>query len=574
MKARHLAAALAAFALGIAALAIARTHAGGSLGGQSAAANVALLGAGWALAAAGTLAWVTRPASRCGPLLVLAGLAWFAVELDNPEIGSSLVFTLGLATYAVCPAIVAHAALAYPGGRLGSWPERAAVSAAYVCTLGVQGLAAAAVYDPAPQGCSECPRNLLTVANEADLLDTFDRAGLWLGIAWAAALVGLAAWRVARASAAARLLTAPVLVPLVAYIGLVAADYAHSLSRGYLSNDAVDELLWIAQGVALVALSAGVALAWARGLRARTAVTRLVIELSEAPVAGGLRAVLAGALGDPGLAVAYPLSDGGWVDATGRPVDPRPRPGRAATPLLRGGEPVALVLHRAELLDDPGLVEEVTRAARLALEHERLEAELRAQLEQLRASRARTVEAGDAERRRLERDLHDGAQQRLVVLSLALRLLREQLGPGAQERIDAADAELRAALGDLRALGRGIYPAVLEAEGLAAAVGALAEEASVPIATGAMPRERLAAAVEAAAYFLVAEVVKRASASAVRVAASRERERLLVEITARGSLDDELVDLGDRIGALDGRLSIDRGEPELVAIRAEVPCAS
>ncbi len=153
-------------------------------------------------------------------------------------------------------------------------------------------------------------------------------------------------------------------------------------------------------------------------------------------------------------------------------------------------------------------------------------------------------------------------------------MLGEQLGPGVADRIDAADAELRAALGDLRALGRGIYPAVLEAEGLAAAVGALAEEASVPIATGAMPRGRLAAAVEAAAYFLVAEVVKRARASAVRVAATRERERLLVEMTARGTLGDELVDLGDRIGALDGRLSIDRGEPDRVAIRAEVPCAS
>jgi len=573
MRARHLVAALAAFALGIAALAIASAHPDVTLGGASVAANVALAAAGWALAAAGIVAWVTRPAGSCGPLLTLAGLAWFASELANPAVDSSVAFTLGLVTFAVCPAIVAHAALAYPGGRLASWPERAAVAVAYAGTVGVQGLAAAAVYEPSRQGCSECPDNLVAVASDAGLLDALNRAGVRLGVAWAVALIGVAVWRLARASSAARLLTAPVLVPLIAYLGLVAAGYVHSLGRGYVSNDAVDERLWIGQAVALIALSAGVVLAWVRGRRARTAVTRLVLELAEAPVPGGLRAALAGALADPELEVAYPLTDGGWVDAAGRPVDPAAAPGRATTPLMRGGQAVALLVHRAELLDDPGLVEEVSRAARLALEHERLEAELRAQLEQLRASRARTVEAGDAERRRLERDLHDGAQQRLVVLSLALRLLREQLGPGAADRIDAADAELRAALEDLRALGRGIYPAVLEAEGLAAAIGALAEEAAVPIATGALPRERLAAAVEAAAYFLVAEVVKRARASAVRVAATLERERLLVEVTASGTLDDELIDLGDRIGALDGRLRIDR-EPDRVAIRAEVPCAS
>ena len=440
MRSRHLVAVLTAFAAGAATLTIARAHPGGSLRGESVAANVAPLVAGWALAAAGLLAWVTRPVSRVGLLLVLAGLAWFAVELDNPEIGSGALFTVGLLTYAACPAIVAHAALAYPGGRLGSWSERAGVIVAYACTLGVQGLAAAAVFDPPRQGCSACPANHLAVANDPELLATLDRAGVRLGVVWAAVLISLAVWRLVRASPAARLVTAPVLVPLVAYLGLVGADYAHALGRGLLSNDPVDERLWVAQGVALTVLSGGVVLAWARGRRARTAVTRLVIELAGAPVAGGLRAALAGAVGDPELEVAYAVTGGGWVDAAGQPVEPQAPDGRAGTTLLRGGEPVARLIHRAELLDDPGLVEEVTRAARLALEHERLEAELRAQLEQLRASRARTVETGDAERRRLERDLHDGAQQRLVVLSLALRLLRAQLGPGAAESIDAADS--------------------------------------------------------------------------------------------------------------------------------------
>jgi hypothetical protein len=183
-----------------------------------------------------------------------------------------------------------------------------------------------------------------------------DQAGL--------VLAGLAAWRLVRSSPAARLVTVGVLAPLVAFLALVAADYAHGLGRGFVSNDDVDERLWLGQALALTALGAGVVLGWARGRRARTAVTRLVIELAEAPVPGGLRAALAGALGDPELEVAYPITDGGWVDAAGRPVAPRASPGRAATPLLRGGEPVAMVVHRAELLDDPGLVEEVTKAAR------------------------------------------------------------------------------------------------------------------------------------------------------------------------------------------------------------------
>ena len=445
---------------------------------------------------------------------------------------------------------------------------------AYGATVLLLGLASALVFDPAAQGCSQCPANHLAVTSDPGLLAALQRDGVWLGLAWAVALAGIAAWRVARSSSAARLLTAPVLLAAVVYLGLVAADYAHSLGRGFLSNDDIEKRLWAGQAAALVVLALGVVLAWVRGRRARDEVARLVVELGEAPAPGGVRDALARALGDPELQLAYPLDEGRQVDAAGLAIELPQGNGRAVTPLVRGGHPVAVLGHRAALLDDPGLLEEVGTAARLALDHERLEAELRAQLQALRASRARAVETGDAERRRLERDLHDGAQQRLVVLSLGLRLLGDQLGPQAAGRVDTAQAELRAALDDLRELGRGIYPAVLADEGLAAALDSLAEEGRVPIVVGPVPPERLAPPVEAAAYFLVAEVLKRSRARRLAVSAELSDGRLVVEIAATGTLEDDLTDLEDRIGALDGELTVERSASDRLAVRAEVPCGS
>jgi signal transduction histidine kinase len=302
-------------------------------------------------------------------------------------------------------------------------------------------------------------------------------------------------------------------------------------------------------------------------------VARLVVELGETPAPGELRDALGQALADPGLELVYPLGDEHYVDAQGRPVRLPQADGRAVTPLLRGGNAVAVLIHKAELLDDPGFVEEVGRAATLALEHERLQAEVRAQLDQLRASRSRTVAAGDAERRRLERDLHDGAQQRLVVLSLALRLLRAELSGAAARRVDAANAELRHALEDLRSLARGIYPAVLADEGLASALASLGESGRVPIVVREAPYERLGPTVEAAAYFLVAEIAKR-NVSSVAVRATVSGSRLLVEVDAAGTLEAELVDIEDRIGALDGELTVERTPVGRTTVRAELPCAS
>jgi signal transduction histidine kinase len=574
VKPRHVFVLVGGLGLGLGSLAAARAAPAGSLAGASTLPELVLVGAGAALVACGVAAWARRPGSRFGPTLAAAGGAWLAAELNNPQVGSPLLFTIGLVASAAAPALVAHAALAYPDGRLAGAPARAGVVLAYACTLLALGLLPALAFDPGAQGCTECPRNLLAVADAPGFVESASRVGLVLGLIWAPALAALALARVVRASSAARLLTAPVLLAAVVYLALVTATYAHGVGRGFLSNDTVDHRLWLWQGAALIGLALGVASAWARGRRARTRVARLVIELSDAPALGGLRDALARALDDPSLEVAYPLEPGRHVDARGRPVALPDAGGRAVTPLVRGGRPVAVLVHRADLLDDAALLEDVGAAASLALEHERLQAEARAQLDRLRASRARTVEASDAARRRLERDLHDGAQQRLVVLSFALRLLRAHVGGEAAGRVDAAEAELRDALHELRELARGIYPAVLVDEGLATALDALAEVGSAPITIEPLPDGRFAAGVEAAVYFLVAELVRRADATGVRVRAQRAEDRLLVEVDSGGDLDGDVVDLEDRIGALDGTLVVARAPSGTTTVRVEIPCGS
>jgi len=564
---------LSGLAFGVVSLAIARSAPDYGFVGSSLWSGAAALVAGWALIAVGLIAWARRPSSQFGLLLAAGGFAWFILEWNNPGMGSAFGFAVGLVLYAVCPPLIAHAGLAYPSGEL-SRLDRVVLVGAYVGAGLVLGLLAALVFDPASQGCGQCPRNLLLVDDDPGLFSRLNRVGVQLGLGWSFALIVLLALQLARSTPALLRLRIPVTAAVAAYLGLVAWEFQHSLERGTLGSDATDRRLWFGQAAALLAVSAGVAWSWLRGRRTRDAVARLVVELAGSPAPGGLRDVLAGTLGDPSLQLAYPLADGRCVDAQGRPLFLE----GTVTPLVRGGQQVAFVAHRAGLLDDPGLAEEVAIASRLALENERLQAELAAQLEDLRASRARIIATGDSERRRLERDLHDGAQQRLVALSLSLRLARSKLGPFADphriSRIDQAEKELRVAMGELRELANGIFPAVLTDEGLAPAVEALAEDGAAPIQIVALPEGRLEPAVETAAYFVVSEVVRRSRAAMVTVGATRCAGQLVVEIERDGDAPEDLVDLEDRVGALDGRLEILRGPGGRVRIRAEIPCES
>jgi signal transduction histidine kinase len=562
----------AGLALGAFSFVIARDDPTYSFVGTSLGGAVTLLGAGWALLAGGLAFWGRRPGNAVGPILVAASGAWFLAEWDNPGVGSAAVFTTGLVLYAACAALVAWAMLAYPSGRLASWGDRVAIGVALVGAVLVLGLLPALFFDPAAAACAQCPENLLLIRDEPGLFDDLNRVGVQLGLGWPLLVIAMAAWRLARSSAARRRVVAPVLLAGSVYLGLVASTFGASLDRGFVGSGGLERRLWFGQAGALAALALAVAWSLVSARRTRSFLARLVVELGESAPAGGLREALARSLADPELEIAYPVGEERYADARGRTVDLARVEGRAATPLLRDGRPVAVLLHRTDLLDNPQLIDEVASAARLGLENERLQAEVRAQLEDLRASRARIIEAGDAERRRLERDLHDGAQQRLVGLSLALGLLQAQHGTGQNQqlaaRLDEADAELRRAVAELRELAHGIHPAVLSDEGLAAAVEALAEATSAPLRIGAMPQERFPAAVETAAYLVIAETVK---AGPARVSVTRRDGVLVVDVETEAE-PRRLVDLEDRVGALDGRLAVAPAQGGRVRIRADIPC--
>jgi signal transduction histidine kinase len=268
----------------------------------------------------------------------------------------------------------------------------------------------------------------------------------------------------------------------------------------------------------------------------------------------------------------------GFVDSDGAPFTLRD--GRVATPV----ENTALIVHDASLAEERELLDAVAGAAALALENERLAAELRASVKELRASRARIVKTADAARRAIERDLHDGAQQQLVALALSLRLARTRLerDPGeAAQLLDAASRDLQAALQSLRELARGIHPAVLSDHGLGAALDALAQRFPFPVEIAAVPDERLPEPVEATAYFVVAEaitnVARYARASHAVVTLEREDGALTVVVSDDGvggadpSAGSGLRGLSDRVAVLEGRLEVDSPVGGGTTVRAFIP---
>jgi signal transduction histidine kinase len=320
---------------------------------------------------------------------------------------------------------------------------------------------------------------------------------------------------------------------------------------------------------------------------ARSSVGNLVVKLRADPGPTELREALARALRDPSLSLAYWLPEfGSYADADGRAVElPEPGADRAMTVIDRGGEPVAALLHDPSLEEEPELLEGVTAAAAIALENAQLHVELRARLEELRGSRARIVEAARQERQRLERNLHDGAQQRLVALSLELSLLEERLShdPEATAQLDQARREVAISLQELREIARGIHPAVVSGHGLRVALEQLAALAPVPVGLNVAIEGRLPEAVEVAAYYLVSEsltnVGKYAQASRAMIDVRWTDGHVVVEVRddGIGGADSErgsgLRGLADRVEALGGRVRVWSPGGGGTRVRAEIPCA-
>ena len=437
------------------------------------------------------------------------------------------------------------------------------------------GLLPAFLFDPS-HACGDCPRNLLLIVGSSSGYADLNRVGLWAATVSISALAALAVLALVRSSPAARRSGWPVLGAGAVYLALAAATFAASLEHGFLWPGSLERQLWRAQVVALVGVVLGVGWGWVRAARRRSAVARLVVELAQSPPPGVLREALADIVGDEALELAYPLEGSDrLVDADGHPVVLSAE--NEQTRLVGGVRTLAVLAHKRGLLDDEQLMSEVTAAARLALENERLQAEVRGRVEELRRSRARIVEAGDAERRRLERDLHDGAQQRLAGLALSLRLLRSRLAgdddAALAPELAAAEVDLQAAIHDLRELAHGIFPAELADRGLAAAVIALAESSHVPILIDGVSAERYSPDVETAAYVVVAETAAAAKRGLV-VHTSRRDDSLVLEVEAREVGEQlDLAELEDRVGAADGRLQVMRSNGG-TRIRAEFPCGS
>jgi signal transduction histidine kinase len=371
------------------------------------------------------------------------------------------------------------------------------------------------------------------------------------------------------------LMTAAATVTMI----LVAASLFATLGSGG-SQGAASGFLSLATGWAAVV---GLPVAFLTGLlRQRLAfasVGSLVSKLEHVS-ADKVEAALGEMLRDPTLQVAFPVGDK-LLDVSGQ-IHEQPRDGsRTVTPL--GNPPVAMLVHAPDLADDQELLDAAACAARLALDNARLHADARAQLTEVQASRQRIAAAADSERQRLERDLHDGAQQRLLGVGLALGVLRTRVGDTERQMVDEMEQELRTAIAELRDLAHGIRPAVLTDQGLAPALAELARRSRLRVTANVKIEGRLNPMIEATAYYVVSEalqnVVKHASTANVKVSAVHGPVQLVVSVTddgpggARPHAGTGLRGLADRVEAVGGHLKVQSPLGHGTLVHAELPCA-
>ncbi|MGP4009731.1 sensor histidine kinase [Streptomyces sp. 4N124] len=518
--------------------------------------------------AAGLVAWWHQAASHIGPLMLLAGVATFLSALTWS--GDTAVQTVGQLFDLLPMVVILHLFLAFPAGRLTGRPTRLLVGLGYVAAAGAQPMVMMlGGFGP------DHPLRLVDAPGAARVL--YDGELIAISVLSLAGVALLAARRRADGRPLRRSLGL-----LIDSFGLGLVMIAVLLLVGVFGGPPFPLIQRVS--LAVIGLAPVAFLAGLLGARlARTAVAGLVMELRAEPA--DLRAPLARALGDPSLMLIYWLPEfASWADQDGKPLDLPAGPGRATTLIERDGAPVAALVHDAALNDERELLDAVGAAAAIALETGRLQAELRAHVDELRGSRARVIEAGQKERQRLERDLHDGAQQRLIALSLDLAMLEASLGgaPAARAQLSQARGEIATSLAELRDVARGLHPAVLSAHGLAVALESLAARAPVPVRLTVRLDGRLAEAVEVAAYYVVCEslanIGKHARATTATVSVAQADGRLVVEVLddGRGGADTEggsgLRGLADRVEALGGRLRVWTSRGTGTRVEAELPC--
>lgn len=520
---------------------------------------------------AGIVAWRRRPDSFFGPLMILAG---FITQLSILQWTSQPLFnTVGQLGDLLVAAVWLHVFLAYPTGRLAGRAERVVVIVGYAAAVGLQ------VVILMLGGFNDL--HVLTVVKRQTAAEAVQNLQLITLSALALIGVGLLWWRWRSLPRWQRRRPAQILINCfsLSLVMLAALMLAGALQ---LPGFEIIRLATFAvAGLAPLAFLAG--LLDAR--LAKAGVGELLVQLRVDPTPD-LRELLAHALRDPTLSLIYWLPQyGSWADKDGNPATlPEPDSGRRITLVEQDGEPVAALVYDATLGEEPELLEAVSAAAGIALENGRLEAELRARLQELQGSRSRVVEAQQNERRRLERNLHDGAQQRLVALALELGLLAEKANndPATQDRLQRARSEVSESLDELRDIARGLHPAVVSGHGLAVALESLvaATPLEVQLNTDGLPR--LSEPLEVAAYYVVSEsltnAAKHAQAKRVTVDVGVTDGTLIAEIVDNGigGADSErgtgLRGLADRVEALNGRLRVWSAAGSGTRVRAEIPC--
>jgi signal transduction histidine kinase len=535
----------------------------------------ATVGVGWIYLFAGVLVRRRRAHDLTGTLLLIAGALWFAQFLFLSPVG--WLFMVGVALGERHLAPVAHLLLVLPDGQLGRTARRLAV-AVYVTAITLS-LSTPFVLDRACPPLP-CPGSRPTVAAPTwfqDVVLVVDQ----FGTALLALLVGgFVVVRLARSDGAARRAIGPVLLA-GALLVLVYAS-----SQLALLPEPTGTWLYLAVNAA-VPLAVLSGLAWARVHRG--AVADLVLALDRGVGGDALREALARCLGDPSLRLLFPRegSDEGYFDADGRPARAAPGPGRAATTVTQAGRVIAVLDHDRALLNEPELLKAAAAASRLALHNARLTAQVRAQLDELQRSRTRLVLAVDQQRRRLERDLHDGVQQQLLTVALELGRLHQQVANDGHDQLgrslERTRQDLEHAIDELRRFARGIHPQVLTDRGVPAALEAMAQRAPLPI-TIDTDLGRLPSAVESTLYLIAAEAVtntiRHGDATHLRIHARCDNGHATLDISddgqggAQTSDGSGLQGLDDRVAALGGTISLDSPRGRGTRLHVDVPLGS
>jgi signal transduction histidine kinase len=548
----------------------ATTYSGSSLRGA-----IADLAAGLGLMLAGLLLLLEWPGRAAGLIAALGGAAWLAPDWVGWQDGLPLARSIAMVAAPLFLPLMLNLLLAFPDGSPRSASARLAVRGVYAA-VGIASVGLALFHDPRldPHCWSNCTDDSFLLSAQPAAARGLETAGILLALGLGTGIVAICAGRLARGTGAARRVLAPVLLPGL-MVGASAAAQAIALLCTPLEGPefAVFSALFQVRAWSVGVLAVGLVWTVVRARLTRSAVGRLASDLGDAPVPGALGAVLAKVTNDPGVEVAYWLPESGrFVDGSGKTVqEAAPGGGKTVTRILREGRLVAIVRHDPAGADTDRLERAIGAAARLAVDNERLRAGVLAQLEDLRASRARIVEAGDAERRRLERDLHDSAQQRLLALSYELRMARGAAAAGDPQLeaiLTSATGQAREAARQLRDLAHGIYPAILTEAGLGPALQSLAESAPLPVIVRGTLDERLPVPVERAAYLVAAGSIDAGSdAAAVKISihVARAGDHLVIETEGAGA--GPFADLADRVGAIGGRLAADR-----LRLRAEIPC--